>query len=89
MLDALFHNGRIIWLILAAVAVEAAALTLWLRQQQRTAVVPGLLANLAAGACLMAAIGALLAGWGLSTLAALLALSLVAHGLDLWLRLKL
>jgi hypothetical protein len=88
MLEALFQEGRVIWFILVLVAIEAALLTLWLSRTQRVPHLPGVLANLVAGACLMAAIGSVLAGWGVAALALLLALSLVAHLFDLWLRLR-
>jgi hypothetical protein len=88
MLELLFQEGRIIWLILILVAIEAVILSLWLSRTQRAQHLPGVLANLAAGACLMTAIGSVLAGWGVATLALLLALSLVAHVFDLWLRLR-
>lgn len=88
MLETLFQDGRLIWFILALVLIEAVVLALWLSRTSRAAHLPGVLANLAAGACLMMAIGSVLAGWGVASLALLLGLSLVAHVFDLWLRLR-
>jgi hypothetical protein len=88
MLEELFQNGRAIWIILFIIAAEAVALGIWLLRSKRARLVPGVLANLAAGACLMTAIGSQLAGWGLASLAVLLLLSLLAHVADLWLRLR-
>jgi hypothetical protein len=88
MLETLFAKGQVIWLILVVVVIEAVVLAAWLSRSQRARLVPGLLSNLAAGFCLMAAIGVLLADGGLALLALLLAASLVAHVADLWLRLR-
>jgi hypothetical protein len=84
-LEALFESGRIVTLILVAVALEAAVLLWLLRRAGRLAF--GVAANLAAGACLLMAVRSALAGEPWPSTALWLALSLPAHLLDLGLRL--
>lgn len=83
-MEALFASGRIVDLILALVALEAAALWAWGRW--RASGLPGfpdLLPNLLAGACLLVALRGALAGAPWPWIAAPLALSLLAHLADL------
>ena len=83
-LSAFFASGQIVDFILALVAVEAAVLLGYRRWSGGKGVAPGgLLANLAAGSCLLLALRAALAGasWGL--VAACLLAGLIAHLVDL------
>lgn len=80
---ALYANGGIVVVILAAMAIEALVLVLLFRRTGR-GVPPGvLLPNLAAGACLIAAAGSALRGawWGWT--GALLLAGGALHALDL------
>ncbi|NEU11042.1 hypothetical protein G3T14_02710 [Methylobacterium sp. BTF04] len=88
LLGGLFANGRIIDAILVLVACEAAILTWWrLRRGYGPALVP-LMCNLVSGAALMLAVRAALTGADWPAIAACLALSFVAHGAELTLRLR-
>ena len=77
-------GAAFIWSILPLIALEAVALIAWRRRTGHGISPAPLLANLAAGACLIAAVGAGMAGsaavWPLVTLAG------AAHVLDLWTR---
>ncbi|WP_036302544.1 hypothetical protein [Methylobacterium sp. 77] len=84
----LFASGRIIDLILCLVALEAAALVVWRLRRGGRLVLPPLLCNLGSGAALMLAIRAALTGADWITIAACLALSLMAHLAELRLRLR-
>lgn len=79
----LVASGRIVDLILALVVLEAIGLVVWRRLTGRGIEPVGLVANLAAGACLLLALRAALTGSGWETIAAWLAASFVAHGVDL------
>lgn len=87
-LAALFASGRVIDAILCLVALEAAALVAWRIRSGVRPVLPPLLCNLASGAALMLAIRAALTGAHWMTVAACLALSLLAHLSELVLRLR-
>ena len=95
-MESLFESGRIVDLILALMALEALALlalaVIWRHRlpdcwKQRLPVA-GLLLNLAAGACLLLALRAVLtdAGWRLA--GAWLTAALLAHVGDLAQRLR-
>jgi hypothetical protein len=79
-------GGSVVGLILALVAAEAVVLVVALRRSGRP--VSGILANLAAGACLLLAVRAALTGAGWTTVAVWLALSLPAHAIDIWRRFR-
>lgn len=81
-------SGRLIEVILALVAIEAAVLLLWVRATGRGPSPVAILVNLAAGACLMAALRAALVGAEPIHILAPLALALVAHLADLVLRFR-
>ena len=87
-MDALFASGRIVDLILAGVAVEALLLAGLRRRLGAGPSLPGLLANLAAGAALMLALRAALVGSAWPVVAAFMLAGLVAHGADLALRFR-
>jgi hypothetical protein len=78
------------WLnvIIVLVILEAFAIGIWLYSRQRLQLARSILVNLAAGACLIASIRFALTD---QTLPLLMALSgaLIAHLLDLYLRLRL
>lgn len=87
-MSELFESGRIVDLILLLMALEAlliCALAYGLRLRLPVA---GLCLNLAAGACLLLALRAVLldSGWWLA--GAWLSAALFAHLGDLWLRLR-
>jgi hypothetical protein len=79
-------SGHVVDLILAVMVAEAIGLlVLWRWRGAGIAPVP-LLANLAAGACVMMALRAALTGASPMTLALLLGLSFAAHLVDLAVR---
>lgn len=83
-MQGLFESGRIIDLILVVVAIEAIFAAVWFRRTRRG--VSGLLANLAAGACLLLAVRAALVGAHWPWVALWIGLSLPFHLTDLALR---
>lgn len=85
-MDALFVGGRVIDLILALMAVEAAALAGLYYMTGRGITPVRLLPNLLAGAFLMLALRASLAGAGATAIGSWLALGLVGHLADLAVR---
>ena len=87
-MEALFASGRIVDLILAAVAVEALLLAGLRYRLGAGPPLAGLLANLAAGAALMLALRAALTGSAWPVVAAFMLAGLVAHGADLALRFR-
>ena len=84
----LFESGRIIDLILVAVAVEALLLAVLRYRRTAGPSLPGLIANLAAGAALMLALRAALTGAAWPVVAAFMLAGLVAHVADLTLRFR-
>jgi hypothetical protein len=85
----LFATGRIVDLILAFTAIEAALLVAWHRRSGRGPAPADLLSNLMSGVCLMLALrGALVGAWWGWIAAGLLA-ALVAHLFDLQRRWRL
>jgi len=86
-MQALFETGRIIDLVLVVVAVETVAAASYLRLSGRRAT--GLLANVAAGACLLLGIRAALVGSDWRWVALWIGLSLPFHLADLAFRLRL
>jgi hypothetical protein len=84
---AIFSNPTaLVDLVLALVAFEALGLYVLLRWTGRGPSYAALLANLGAGVALVCAIRAALNGASYAMIAGILALSLVAHLTDLWLR---
>lgn len=79
----LFANGRVIDFILALVVAEGAALLVLRRATGRGVGPSALLANLAAGGFLLAALRFGLSGAGDAWIGVCLALALVAHLADL------
>lgn len=79
----LFESGRIVDLLVVLMALEAALLWFYRRITGHGVPLFGLLANLAAGACLLMALRVALthAGWEMTILWLLVAL--VAHATDL------
>lgn len=86
-LAELFASGRAIDWILVLMAVEAVTLLLYRARTGRGVAPLPLLANLAAGACLLLALRAALTGSAPILMWLLLGVALVAHLLDLLLRL--
>jgi hypothetical protein len=77
-MEQLFASGTVAFLILAVMAVEAIILVLWLRR------FPAMLMGIAAGACLVLALGAALQNRHWSSIAALLLLAFVFHLMEIW-----
>jgi hypothetical protein len=73
-------------LVLVLVAVEALGLYVLLRWTGRGPSYTALLANLSAGVALVVAVRAALTGASYGLIAGILAMSLIAHLADLWLR---
>ena len=87
MLGAWFESGRIVDLILVLVGAEILALWFWLRGSG-SALRLGVIANAAAGACLLLALRLALGGAWWGWIAACLAASFAAHLIDLIGRLR-
>lgn len=87
-LDALFGTGAIAVLVLVILAAEALLLRPLLARRGLARRYPQLLAGLAAGAGLVAALGAALAGWPIHWLALFMGLSLSCHLIELVLALR-
>lgn len=79
----LLADERLVDLALLLTAIEGLLLVAYHRRTGRGVAPPDLVANLAAGACLMLALRAALAGAGPTWIVACLAGSLLAHLLDL------
>ncbi|RAI33033.1 hypothetical protein [Rhodoplanes serenus] len=84
----LFASGRVIDLVLILVVIEAVGLAVLARLTRRVPQIGTLLPNLAAGACLLLAVRAALAGAAWPWVAAALLAALVAHLADLGTRLR-
>ena len=82
----LFATGRIVDFILAVVLLEAAGMALYRSRTGAGVPLPGFLANLASGACLLLALRAALAGSAWHVTAAWLLAGLLAHLADMALR---
>lgn len=82
-MQGLFADGRIVDVVLALMALEAAGLALYRRRTKRGVPLPALLANLGAGAALLLTLRAALTGAAFGTIAALLLLALLFHVADL------
>jgi hypothetical protein len=85
---ALFDSGRIVDLILALMVLEALIICVLAMATRYRLPVAGLLLNLAAGACLLLALRAVLTDAGWTVAGFWLALALVAHIGDLIQRLR-
>lgn len=90
--EALFESGRVVDLILVVMVVEAVILgvaaLVWRDRFSGIGLVAGLLLNLAAGACLLLALRAVLTGAGWTVAGAWLLAALAAHLGDLFQRLR-
>jgi hypothetical protein len=86
MMEGLIASGRIVDLIMLVILVEAFVLLVLWRRSSRALF--GLLANLAAGAALLLALRCVLTGGAWPVTAAWLALAGIAHGVDLFQRLR-
>ena len=82
-MSTLFEGGRIVDLILAFTAIEAALVVLYHRRTGRGPVPADFLVNLSSGVCLMLALRCALVGAWWGWLALCLAAALVAHLTDL------
>jgi hypothetical protein len=84
--DEFFVSGRIVDLLLAIVALEAALVIAFRRRLAQTFDLSGFFINLASGVCLMLALRGALVDAGWMAIAPFLLLSLFAHVADLWRR---
>ena len=84
----LVRSGRIAEIALAILCLEAVVLIVLCRQRRRADQLPGLLAHIAAGACLLLALRAALVDASWLAVALPLAGALVAHTIDLAIRLS-
>jgi hypothetical protein len=73
-------------LVLAVTAIEAIALAAYHHASRRGVALPDVLANLAAGVCLLLALRGALSGAAWAWIAFWLAAAGIAHTLDLWRR---
>jgi hypothetical protein len=86
--EALITSGRIADIALAVMIVEAVLLYAYLKYREEAERFRSLLANLAAGGCLVVALKLALVGAAWQWIAVALAASLFAHAIDLWSRLR-
>lgn len=84
----LVRSGRIVEIALAILFIEAVVLIVLCRKRGTLDRLPGLMAHIAAGACLLLALRAALAGASWFVVALPLAGALVAHVVDLAIRLR-
>ncbi len=87
-MEALFVSGRIADIALGVMAVEAVILYALMAYIGRGVRYRAILANLAAGACLVVAVRLALVGANWKWIAVALVASLLAHSLDLMMRLR-
>jgi hypothetical protein len=85
-LEAMVSDGTIVPLILALVVAEGIALTVFHRLTGRGPAPAALVANLAAGGCLLLALRSALRGDSASAVSGWLAAGFVAHLCDITLR---
>ncbi len=83
MIAALFASGRIVEIALGLAACEGVALVLYHRHTRRGPAPAAVLANLAAGGCLLLALRVALAGGWWGWVALCLTGALAAHAADL------
>ena len=82
-MDALFQSGCIVNLIIGLMVIETAALIAYRRFTGRGIAAAALLANMAAGGCLLLALRAALAGANWTLVAIPVAVALPLHLLDM------
>ncbi len=87
-MQELFQSGRVADIILAVMVIEAVVLGARSLRGGRGPGVVEILANLAAGACLVMALRAALTGAPYPIIGAFLMGSFAAHLVDLWRRLR-
>jgi hypothetical protein len=87
-MEALFSSGRVADIALGVMILEAVVLYALTARRGEGARYRALLANLAAGACLVIAVRLALVGADWPWIAAALAASLLTHSLDLAMRLR-
>jgi hypothetical protein len=87
-MDEIIKSGFATDIVLIIMAVEAVMITFFMRRNGLNSSVPGFLAALLAGACLILALRAALNGSGFGEIALFLALSLLAHLGELVLKIR-
>ena len=87
-MDEIIKSGFATDIVLIIMAVEAVMITFFMRRNGLNSSVPGFLAALLAGACLILALRAALNGAGFGEIALFLALSLLAHLGELVLKIR-
>jgi len=78
-MDELIKSGLAADIVLGVMSLEAICMTVFLRRSALGAAVPGFLAALLAGTCLVLALRSALTGAGYGEIAIFLGLSLLAH----------
>lgn len=81
-METLFNSGAIVLVILVLVVIEAVLLVLFHRKTGRGLATLPMLANLAAGGCLMLAIRSALLDHSWTIIGLFMALALIAHLID-------
>lgn len=87
-LERFVEAGHLADVALAVLFLEIALVQQWRRRSTRFRDRPALLANLLAGACLLVALRAALAGWPSALVVAGVSGALIAHVVDLRARLR-
>jgi len=87
-MDELIKSGVITDSVLVVMAIEAVLVTLYLRRAGQNSSIPGFLAALLAGACLVLALHTALTGSSFGDIAVFLGLSLLAHLGELVLKIR-
>ena len=87
-MEQFITGGSVTGVILAVLVIEAVVVSVFLVRTGRTSGLPGFLAGLAAGGCLVLALREALTGGGWTMIAIFLTLSFLAHAIELALRLR-
>jgi len=87
-MDEWIKSGVITEIVLLVMAMEAVIVTLYLRHAGKNSSIPGFLAALLAGSCLVLALHTALTGSSLGEIAVFLGLSLLAHLGELALKIR-
>ena len=87
-MDEFIKSGLITEGILVIMAVEAVLVTFYLRYAKQNSAIPGFLAALLSGACLVLALHTALVGSSFGQIAIFLGLSLLAHVGELALKIR-
>ena len=86
-MEQFITSGAVTVVILCVLVIEAVIVSVYLVRRNQKPRLPGFLAGLAAGGCLVLALRAALTGDGWAMIAMYLTLSFLAHAIELALRL--